>query len=71
MKDRSIIWVFVAFTLGFALPVCSCTGMGVVALGSLGRLASTSGPTTAGVGDAVGLIHLNGTITSGSQDYFS
>ena len=71
MKDRTILWVFLAFTLGFALPVCSCAGTGLITLGALGRMAGEPAPATAGFGDAVAVIRLEGTITSGPGDYFT
>lgn len=69
MKDRPILWVFLAFLLGFALPVCSCVGSGLVAMTALGRFAEQPMSRTPGVGDAVAVVYLNGTITSASQDY--
>jgi protease-4 len=70
MKDRPILWVFVAFVLGFALPVCSCVGAGLVTLGAFGRMAGE--PASAAVlGDAVAVIHLDGAITSEPEDYLS
>jgi protease-4 len=70
MKDRTIAWVFLAFILGFALPVCSCVGTGFVALAAIGRVAGESAPTMpVGAGDAVAVIRLDGTISSDSGDY--
>ena len=72
MKDRTIAWVFLAFVLGFAMPVCSCIGTGFLTLSALGNLAGESAPTMTGVGDAVAVIRLEGTITSSSsEDYFT
>lgn len=71
MKDRPILWVFLAFILGFVLPVCSCVGTGAIALGALGRLGQQTMPRTPGVGDAVAVIRLDGSITSAPQDYIS
>jgi len=71
MKDRIILWIFVAFTLGFALPVCSCVGTGFVTLSALGRLTGESAPTMTGLGDAVAVIRLDGTITSGGAGYLA
>ena len=71
MKDRAILWVFLAFILGFALPVCGCVGTGLLTLGTLSRLAGEPVPTTVGFGDAVAVVRLDGTITSGPEDYFS
>ena len=48
MKDRAILWVFLAFILGFALPVCGCVGTGLLTLSALSRLAGEPAPTTVG-----------------------
>jgi len=70
MKDRTILWIFLAFFLGFALPVCSCAGAGVLTLNALGRMAGESTmPLT--TGDAVAVIRLDGAIASGPLDYFT
>ncbi|MCP4538376.1 MAG: signal peptide peptidase SppA [Chloroflexi bacterium] len=72
MKDRTIAWIFLAFVLGFAMPVCSCVGTGFIVLNALSSMAGESTPTMAGVGDAVAVIRLDGSISSGSaEDYFS
>jgi protease-4 len=71
MKERTVLWVFLAFTLGFVLPVCSCVGTGFVALTALGRVAGEPVPTAIGVGDAVAVIRLDGAITSGEEGYFT
>jgi protease-4 len=71
MKDKSTLWIFLAFILGFALPVCSCVGTGVITMGALSRLGQQPLPGTMGTGDAVAVIELNGTITSGPQDYLT
>lgn len=67
MKDKPILWVFLAFILGFALPVCSCVGTGLITMGALSQLGQQPFPRTIGTGDAVALIRLDGTITAGSQ----
>ena len=69
MKDKPILWVFLAFTLGFALPVCSCVGTGALTMGALSQLGQQPLPRTVGTGDAVAVIRLDGTITAASQEY--
>ncbi|MBU0703345.1 MAG: signal peptide peptidase SppA [Chloroflexi bacterium] len=70
MKDRTILWIFLAFVLGFTLPVCSCVGTGLVTMAGLSRMAQA--PTMPMVtGDAVAVIRLDGAITSGPLDYFT
>ncbi|HDQ72351.1 MAG TPA: signal peptide peptidase SppA [Chloroflexi bacterium] len=65
MKDnKSILWIFLAFILGFALPVCSCLGSGLVTFAMIGRMASAAPTTDVGVGDAVAVIRLDGAINS-------
>jgi protease-4 len=71
MKDRTILWVFVAFVLGFALPVCSCAGAGLLTLGALSRMAGAPAATEIGVGDAVAVLRLDGAISSGPEEYFA
>ena len=71
MKDRTILWVFLAFIVGFTLPVCSCVGTGVLALASLGRLAGEPSTTGIGPGDAVAVIRLEGAISSSPSDYLT
>jgi len=68
MKDRTILWVFLAFVVGFTLPVCSCLGTGLVALSTLGRIAGRTTPAGVGLGDAVAVIRLDGTISSTPGD---
>ncbi len=71
-NNRPILWIFIAFILGFTLPVCSCLGMGTVTMWQFGKLAEVSAPDLGlGTGDAVAIIDLNGAITSSSQDYLS
>ena len=68
MKDRTILWIFLAFTLGFTLPVCSCVGTGLLTMTLMGRLAEP-GERTAVTGDAVGIIRLDGVIHSAPEEY--
>ncbi len=71
MKDKPILWVFLAFILGFALPVCSCVGTGAITMAALSQLGQQPLPRTPGTGDAVAVIRLDGTITAGAQDYLT
>ncbi len=68
MKDRAILWVFVAFVLGFALPVCSCVGTGFAAFYSMGRLFGEPALAAEGTGPAVAVLWFDGTITSGPEE---
>jgi protease-4 len=68
LKDRAILWVFVAFVLGFALPVCSCVGMGFIALYSMGRFFGEPASAATGAGPAVAVLWFDGTITSGPEE---
>lgn len=69
MKERNILWVFLAFVLGFMLPVCTCVGSCFLSVASLGLLVEGGEPVA--TGPVVAVIRLNGTITSGSADSFS
>ena len=70
MKERNILWVFLAFVLGFLLPVCSCGSMCFLSVASLGLLAEGEGSPIA-TGPAVAVIRLNGVIGSDPADSFS
>jgi protease-4 len=69
MKERNILWVFLAFTLGFSLPVCACVSTCFLSVASLGILAEGGGPIA--TGPAVAVIRLDGIITSDPADSFS
>jgi protease-4 len=69
MKERNILWVFLAFTLGFTLPVCACVSTCFLSVASLGLLAEGGGPIP--TGPAVAVIRLNGVISSDPADSFS
>jgi protease-4 len=69
MKERNVLWIFLAFTLGFALPVCACVSICFLSVASLGLLAEGGSPIP--TGPAVAVIRLNGVITSDPADSFS
>jgi protease-4 len=71
MKDRTILWVFLAFVVGFALPVCSCVGMGFLTLSAFGRMTGEPASPPIGLGDAVAVLRLDGAIASSAQDAFT
>lgn len=71
MKDRTILWIFLAFILGFGLPVCSCAGTGFLTLSMLGSMAGQAAPSSLGTGDAVAVMRLDGTISDSTGDYIS
>jgi len=71
MKDKPILWVFLAFVLGFALPVCSCVGTGLVTMASLSQIGQQPLPRGLAAGDAVAVVRLDGSITAGSQDFLT
>jgi len=69
MKERNILWVFLAFVLGFMLPVCTCMSSCFLSVASLGLLAEGGEPVA--TGPAVAVIRLNGVISSGSDSFSS
>ena len=71
MKDRSILWVFLAFVLGFLLPVGSCVGAGVITVGTLTLLAQDAAMPAASLGEAVAVIRLEGVISSNASESFT
>jgi protease-4 len=71
MQNRTVLWIFLAFTLGFVLPVCSCAGIGLMTFNAIGQMAGETTVPMIGAGDAVALIDLSGTITSGQSQPIS
>lgn len=69
MKERNILWVFLAFVLGFTLPVCACVSTCFLSAASLGLLAEGGAPIA--TGPAVAVIRLNGTISGDPGGSFS
>ena len=69
VRERSILFIFVAFVLGFALPVCSCFGLTVATLSSLGRIGDQAAGLPITTGPAVAVITLEGIITSQGDLY--
>jgi len=69
VKNRTILWIFLAFVVGFALPVCSCVGTGFLTVGALSRMAGDPTAATLGTGDAVAVLYLSGTISSDVTAY--
>ena len=71
MKERTILWIFLAFVLGFSLPVCSCAGSGFLMMSTVSRWISDPSMASSGLGDAIAVIRLDGTIASTPADSFS
>jgi protease-4 len=69
MKERNILWVFLAFVLGFTLPVCACVSTCFLSVAGLGLLAEGGAPIA--TGPAVAVIRLNGVISGDPGDSFS
>lgn len=75
MNQRTVLLLFGALILGFALPVLACMGLivaGGVALGqmSAGFSPDAATPFTTGAGPGIALITVEGTIISGSGQPF-
>lgn len=66
---RTPLWVLVSLVVGFLLPVCSCAMLIAVSFAGLALLPGTE-PSVAGSGDAVAIVRVEGTISSGSADQF-
>ena len=62
-KNRTALWILIAVSIGFLLPVCACAVLMVTAVTSLGTLAPDS-TTSIGTGDAVAIVRVEGTILS-------
>jgi protease-4 len=71
-KNRTALWVLIAVSVGFLLPVCACAVLLVTAVASFGVLGTGSGTTSTGNGDAVAIVRVEGTIfSSDNVDDFS
>lgn len=74
-NGRMPMWLLIAVSVGFLLPVCACGFLALISFVTLGAVSSdiiTSGPTTTstGFGDAVAIIRVEGTILdSDSTEY--
>jgi protease-4 len=76
MEDRrmwqTIAAVFVAFVLGFLMPVCSCLGMSWLMVRGLASVSPTDTEALPVLGDSVAVLRLDGVIAgSGSSSLYS
>jgi protease-4 len=62
MNNRTVLWIFLAFVVGFLLPVGTCVGTSVLAVGALSRSAGEMTGPPVPTGEAVAVIDLNGMI---------
>ncbi|MGD1995287.1 MAG: signal peptide peptidase SppA [Anaerolineae bacterium] len=70
LRERSLLYIFIAFVLGFALPICSCLGLGIATTTALGRMASRGAATLPrATGPAVVVIPLEGLIATQTEAY--
>ena len=69
VRERSVLFVFLAFVLGFTLPVCSCFGLTLAAISGLGRIGDQAAGLPVTAGPAVAVITLEGTISSQGDLY--
>jgi protease IV len=66
-NNRQPLWILGSVVIGFLLPICACAVLMFSSVASLG-LADWSGASTAtGVGDAVAIVRVEGSILSGDQ----
>ncbi|MCB8944145.1 MAG: signal peptide peptidase SppA [Ardenticatenaceae bacterium] len=65
-KNRTALWILIAVSVGFLLPVCACAVFMLTAVTSLTALASDSSSTTtsSGSGDAIAIVRVEGAIFS-------
>jgi protease IV len=66
-NNRQPLWILASVTIGFLLPICACamfffTSVASLSLASLGGLSDDPG-----VGDAVAIVRVEGSILSGDQ----
>lgn len=70
-SNRTPLWILLSVIVGFMLPVCSCAVLTVTSIASLGALDLGGGAVSSGVGDAVAIVRVEGTITSSDSVEFS
>ena len=63
-KNRTALWVLIAMSIGFLLPVCACAVLMGTAVISLSSLAADTSTTSIGEGDAVAIVRVEGAIFS-------
>jgi protease-4 len=68
-RNRTPLWVLIGVVVGFLLPVCSCASLLIVSVASLVIAVPRETRFTA-TGDAVAIVRVEGTITSGNADEF-
>jgi protease-4 len=68
-SGRTVLWVLISVVVGFLLPVCSCALLLFAGLVSLGALSAGTVAET-GIGDAVAIVRVEGTISSGNASDF-
>jgi protease-4 len=68
--DRTVLWVLLSVIIGFFLPICSCAMLIAVSIASL-SFVGTDSAVRPGFGDAVAVVRVEGTITSGDENDFA
>ncbi|GAB4266988.1 MAG: hypothetical protein Kow0080_08680 [Candidatus Promineifilaceae bacterium] len=69
-NGRTVLYILLSVIVGFMLPVISCIMFFGISLISVG-LSGTTTAAPIGTGDAVAIIEVNGTITSGDENDIS
>jgi len=64
VRERAFLYVFLAFALGFVLPVVGCVGSSVVLLFAMGNLAQPATSVQRATAPAVAIIEAQGAIAS-------
>ena len=67
-KNRTALWVLIAVSIGFLLPVCACAVLLATAVTSLGILGTGSPSSSSGTGDAVAIVRVEGAIFSSDDE---
>lgn len=68
---KTALWVLASVVVGFLLPVCSCAVLTVAGIAGLGVLGSSSSVSSTGSGDAVAVVEVEGTISSGDKEDYA
>jgi protease-4 len=69
IRERALLYVFLAFLLGFVLPVCGCLVSGAALFAAISRAAQTAPTLALATRPAVAIIRAEGVISSQGDPY--
>jgi protease IV len=70
-KQHTALWILLAVTVGFLLPVCACSMLLAAGLIGAGTLGLQDVSMNSALGESVALVRVDGVIMSGTADEFT